>query len=106
MDSVRVTNHDDVTSTFSDFNFIAQGDDYGDYLPREADLSVKLNAELDIMSEFPEGYLTNTTSLVPQNSSFHYVQLCRDTYPKGGVRVQIRELSVLMENARQVVWKP
>jgi hypothetical protein len=38
-----------------------------DDLAVEADLSVKLNAELDIMSEFPQGYLTNTTSLVPQN---------------------------------------
>ena len=104
MDSARVTNHD-VTSMFPDFNFISQGYEYGDDLAVEADLSVKLNAELDIMSEFPQGYSTNTTSLVPQNSSFHYVQLCRDMYPKGDVSVQIRELSVLMENAWHVVWK-
>jgi hypothetical protein len=106
LDSARVTNHADVTSRFPDFNLVSQGYEYGDDLAVEAGLSVKLNAELDIMSEFPQGYLTNTTSLVPQNSSFHYVQLCRDTYPKGNVRVTIRELSVLMENAWQVVWNP
>ena len=103
MDFARVTNHD-VTSRFPDFNFISQDYEYGDDLAVEADLSVKLHVEMDIMSESPLCYLTNTTSLVPQNSSFHYVQLCRDTYPKGDVRVQIRELSVLMENTWQVVW--
>jgi hypothetical protein len=106
LDSARVTNHDDVTSMFPDFNFISQGYEYGDDLAVEADFSVKLNAELDIMSESPQCYLTNTTSLVPQNSSFHYIELCRDTYLKGDVRVTIRELSVLTENAWQVVWKP
>jgi hypothetical protein len=106
LDSARVTNHDDATSMFPDFNFISQGYEYGDDLAVEADFSVKLNAELDIMSESPQCYLTNTTSLVPQNSSFHYIELCRDTYLKGDVRVTIRELSVLTENAWQVVWKP
>lgn len=66
MDSARITNHD-VTLMFLDFNFISQGYEYGDDLAVEADLSVKLNAELDIMSKFPQGYLTNTASLMPQN---------------------------------------
>ena len=96
----------DVESTFPDFNYDSQGHEYGCDFAVEADPSVKLHAEMDIMSESPKCYLTNATSLVPQNSSFHYVQLCRDTYPKGNVRVTIRELSVLMENAWQVVWNP
>ena len=79
MDSARVVNHDDVISRFPDFNFISQGCEYGDDLAVEAGLSVKLNAELDIMSELLTGYLTNTTSLVLQNSSFHYVQLCKES---------------------------
>lgn len=66
MDSARITNHD-VTLMFLDFNFISQGYEYGNDLAVEADLSVKLNAELDIMSKFPQGYLTNTASLMPQN---------------------------------------
>lgn len=66
MDSARITNHD-VTLMFLDFNFISQGYEYGNDLAVEADLSVKLNAALDIMSKFPQGYLTNTASLMPQN---------------------------------------
>jgi len=96
--------YDDVKSRFPDFNYDAQGSEYGYDFAVEADPSVKLFAEMDIMSESPQCYLTNTTSLVPQNSYFHYVQLCRDTYPKGDVKVTIWELSVLMENAWQVIW--
>jgi len=104
--SARVTNYEDVKSRFSDFNYYSQGYEYGYDFAVEADPSVKLQVEMDIMSESPLCYLTNTTSLVPQNSSFHYVQLCRDTYPKGDVRVTIWELSVFMEHAWQVVWTP
>ena len=99
MDSARVTNHDDVTSRFPDFNYDSQGYEYGHDLAVEADPSVKLHVEMDIMSESPLFYLTNTTLLVPQTPSLHYVQLCRDTYPKGDVKVTIWELSVWMENA-------
>lgn len=104
--SARATNYDDVKSRFPDFNYDSQGYEYGYDFAVEADPSVKLHLEMDIMSEPPQCYLTNTTSLVPQNSSFHYVQLCRGMYPKGDVKVTIWELSVLMENAWQVVWKP
>jgi len=95
-----------VKSRFPDFNDYSQGYEYGYDFAVETEPSVKLQAEMDIMSETPQCYLTDSTSLVPQNSSFHYVQLCRDTYPKGHVRVTIRELSVLMENTWQVVWNP
>jgi len=104
--SARVTNYEDVKSRFPDFNDYSQGYEYGYDFAVEADPSVKLQVEMDIMSESPQCYLANTTSLVPQNSSFHYVQLCRETYPKGDVKVTIWELSVLMENAWQVVWTP
>jgi len=104
--SARATNYENVKSRFPDFNYDSQGYEYGYDFAVEADPTVKLHAEMDIMSETPQCYLTNTTSLFPQNSSFHYVQLCKDKYPSGGVKVTIWELSVLMENAWQVVWNP
>jgi len=104
--SARVTNYEDVKSRFPDFNYYSQGYEYGYDFEVEADPSVKLQVEMDIVSDSPQCYLTNATALVPQNSSLHYVQLCRDTYPKGDVKVTIWELSVLMENAWQVVWNP
>jgi len=104
--SARATNFEAVKSSFPDPNYDSQGYEYGYDFAVEADPSVKLYVEMDIMSESPQCYLTNSTSLVPQNSSVHYVQLCRDAYPKGNVKATIWELSVLMEDAWQVVWRP
>jgi len=105
--SARAINYEDMKSRFPDFyNYDSQGYEYGYEFAVETDPSVKLHVEMDIMSELPICYLSNTTSNVPQKSSFHFVELCKDMYPKGDVKVTISELSVLMENAWQVVWKP
>jgi len=104
--SARGTNYEDMKSRYPVFNDDSQGYEYGYDFAVEANPSVKMYVEMDIMSESPQCYLTNTTSLVPQNSSIHYVQLCRDMYPRGDVKVTIWELSVLMEDAWQVVWNP
>jgi hypothetical protein len=40
------------------------------------------------------------------SASMFYIQLCRDGFPKGNVKVILREISILVENVGQVVWKP
>jgi len=104
--SAQATTYDDVKSKTFDFNFISQGFEYGYDFAVEADPSSKMQVEMDIISESPVCGLSNTVSLIPDSSSLHYVQLCRDDYPNGNVRVVIRELSVLIENAWQVTWTP
>jgi len=84
----------------------SQGYEYGYMFTIETDPSVKFSAEMDIMSESPMCGLTNVTSLVPSGSSLQYAQLCRDAYPKGQVKVTIRELSILLEDTWQVTWTP
>lgn len=93
-----MTNYEDVKSRFPDFNYASQGYEYGYDFAVEADPSVKLQGEMDIMSESPKYYLTNSTSLVPQNSCFRYIQFCRDSYPKRDMWVTIVEHSILVEN--------
>jgi len=46
------------------------------------------------------------TTFFPQSSALLYTLLCRDSYPKGDVTVQIWQLSVLVENTWQVTWNP
>lgn len=102
--SARAASFDDIRY----LNFIdgSQGFEYGYDFLVEADPSVKMLVAMDIMSEDPPCWVSNQASHVPESSSLHYVQLCRDTYPKEDVRVTIRELSVLVENTWQTDWKP
>ena len=104
--SAQATTYDEVKSQTPDFNFISQGFEYGYDFLVEADPLVKTHVEMDIISESPVCGLSNTVSLVPESSSFHYAQLCRDNFPKGVVRVVLWEFSVLIENAWQVIWTP
>lgn len=102
--SARSASYEDIQSP----RFVdgSQGYDYGYDFSVEADPPVKMQVEMDIMSESPNCWLSNSMSNVPERSSIHYIQLCRGEYPRGDVRVIIRELSVLLENTWQVVWKP
>ena len=84
----------------------SQGFQYGYDFAVEANPSVKMQVEMDIMSESPVCGLSNSASFVPESSSLHYVQLCRDEYPKGNVRVTIRELSILVEDVWKTTWTP
>jgi hypothetical protein len=102
--SARAANYDDMKNP--DFLFGSQGFEYGYDFTVEADPSVKMHAEMDIMSESPVCAPSNNTSLVPESSSLHYFQLCRDEYPKGNVKVTIRELSILVENIWKATWTP
>jgi hypothetical protein len=102
--SARAASFEDIQSP----RFIdgSQGYDYGYDFTVEADPSVKMWVEMDIMSESPACWLSNSMTNVPDQSSIHYTQLCRGEYPAGDVRVTIRELSVLIKKTWQAVWRP
>jgi hypothetical protein len=102
--SARAANFADINS--ETYELGSQGYEYGYDFLIEADPSVKFQVAMDIMSEDPMCYLTNATSIAPDSSSLHYIQLCRDNYPRGDIRVTIGEISVLVENMWQVEWKP
>ena len=102
--SARAASFDDIKAL--DFTLDSQGYEYGYEFVVNADPSVKMHVEMDIMSEASICWMTNTASSVPDSSSIHYIQLCRDEYPKGNVRVTIRELSILVEDAWQATWTP
>jgi hypothetical protein len=102
--TARAASYDDIKSA----NFIdgSQGYDYGYDFLVEADPSVKMQVEMDIMSEAAACWLSNSASNLPESSSIHYIQLCQGEYPTGKLRVTIRELSVLVSNTWQAVWVP
>lgn len=102
----RATTYNEVKSTSPDFNFYSQGFEYGYDFIVETDPSVKILVEMDIMSESPICGLNNNVSFTPESSSLHYIQLCRNRYPTGNVKVQIWQLAVLVENTWQAVWQP
>jgi hypothetical protein len=89
-----------------DFIDGSQGYEYGYQFTVESDPSLRMSAEMDIMSESPMCGMTIGTPFIPDSSSLLYTQLCRDTYPSGLVKVTIRELSVLIENIWQSTWTP
>ena len=84
----------------------SQGYEFGYQFTVESDPSIKMSAEMDIMSESPICGLIVGSPLIPADSSLQYTQLCRDTYPSGLVKVTIRELAVLIENTWQSTWTP
>lgn len=102
--SARTASFEDIQSPL--FIDGSQGYEYGYDFAIEADPSVKVNVWMDIMSQYPTCWLNNTTSNIPLSNAIHYVQLCREAYPTGIVRVTIGELSVLVENSWQAAWAP
>ena len=84
----------------------SQGYEFGYQFTVESDPSVRMSAEMDIMSESPMCGLTVGSPFIPTDSSLLYTQLCRERYPSGPVKVTIRELAVLMENTWQSTWTP
>jgi hypothetical protein len=84
----------------------SQGYEFGYQFTIESNPSIKMSAEMDIMSESPMCWLTVGSPFIPSGSSLQYTQLCRDTYPSGSVKVTIRELAMLMENTWQSTWTP
>ena len=102
--SARAASFEDIQSPL--FIDGSQGYEYGYDFAIEADPSVKVHVWMDIMSQNPACWLSNTTSNIPQTNAIHYIQLCREAYPTGLVRVTIGELSVLVENSWQATWMP
>jgi hypothetical protein len=84
----------------------SQGYEFGYQFTVESDPSIKMSAEMDIMSESPMCWLTVGSPFIPSNSSLQYTQLCRDQYPSELVKVTIRELAVLLEHTWQSTWTP
>ena len=84
----------------------SQGYEYGYDFSVETDPSVNMQVAMDIMSENPICGIDNSNPFAAYTSSLHFIQLCREKYPAGIVRVNIRELAVLMENSWQVIWQP
>jgi hypothetical protein len=84
----------------------SQGYEYGYQFAVESDPSVKMIADMDIMSESPVCGLVVGSTFFPESSSMLYTSLCRDRYPNGEVKVNIHQLSVMMENSWQVTWMP
>ena len=103
--SVRATTYAEVKSKNPDFS-ASQGYEYGYDFTVETDPSVKMLMTMDILSETPACWLDNSTSIEPKSSTIHFIQLCRAGYPSGDVRVNIHELSVLVQNTWQAAWKP
>ncbi len=104
--SAQATTYDEFAAKHPDFNLISQGYLYGYDFALEADPSVKILVEMDIMAESPACWLSNSSSLEPESNSILYLKLCRDQYPKGNVKVQLWQLAVLQENTWQQVWNP
>jgi hypothetical protein len=84
----------------------SQGFDFGYQFAVEADPAIKMNVEMDVISEKYMCLPVNFASFVPENSSLLYNLLCRDGYPAGEVTITIREFSVLLDEELQVEWKP
>ena len=82
----------------------SQGFDYGYQFSIQGKSPVKMNVELDIISD--KCGFTVGVPFMPENSSLLNTQLCRDEFPKGQVTVLIREISVLLKNTWQATWTP
>jgi hypothetical protein len=83
----------------------SQGFDFGYQFAVEADPAIKMNLEMDIISDEYICAPVISAPFVPEASSQLYHLLCRDGYPKGLVTVMIREFSVLMDEELQVQWE-
>lgn len=93
--------------TFSDIetpNFIdgSQGYDYGYQFTVEADPSLGLSVEMDIMRD--NCWLSDMRKIEP--SPLLYTQLCKDGYPTGQISVTIRDMSITLNEEIQVEWLP
>jgi hypothetical protein len=82
----------------------SQGFDYGYQFAISTDPTLKINVELDLISD--KCGFTVGVPFHPEGSSLLNTQLCRDEYPKGQVNVVIREMAVMLEEELRTEWKP
>ena len=102
--SVQATTWDNIK--IPDYIDGSQGYEFGYDFTVETDPSVKMQVEMDIMSESPMCWLSNSNTDAPYTASLHYIELCREKFPTGSVKVQIWQLAVLVENTWQATWQP
>jgi hypothetical protein len=98
--SAQATTYAELKSKYPDM-YDSQGFEYGYDFLVDGSPSRKMQVEMDIISESPVCAPMNMTMIIPVTSSHHYTILCREAFPKGDVRVNIRELSVFVENTWQ-----
>jgi hypothetical protein len=103
--SARATTYDELKSKYPDM-YDSQGFEYGFDFLVDGNPSLKTQVEMDIISESPVCAPMNIIPLVPDTSSHHYTLLCREAFPKGDVRVNVWQLSTLVENTWQAVLNP
>jgi hypothetical protein len=103
--AARATTYEEINSKNPDM-FDSQGFTYGYDFLVDGNPSTKMQVDMDIITETPICMPMNMLTLEPNTSTHHYTILCRDAYPKGDVRVNIRELSVAVENTWQAVLNP
>ena len=102
VNAARAVAWDDVkTPQFIDGS---QGYEYGYQFTIQGQSSMKMNVELDILSE--RCGFTVGVPWIPEHASLLNTQLCREAYPQGQVTVVIRQVSVLMEHTWQSAWTP
>jgi hypothetical protein len=82
----------------------SQGFDYGYQFTIQGESSVKMNVDMDILSE--KCGFTVGVPFLPEDSSLLNTQLCREEYPQGPVTVLVRQIAVLMENSWKSTWTP
>jgi hypothetical protein len=82
----------------------SQGFDYGYQFAVSTDPALKMNVELDLISD--KCGFTVGVPFQPEGSSLLNTQLCRDEYPKGQITVVVREIAVTLEGELRTEWKP
>ncbi|HEX2997009.1 MAG TPA: hypothetical protein VHP14_19465, partial [Anaerolineales bacterium] len=93
---------------FETSNFLdgSQGYEFGYQFTVESDPSIKIDVEMDIMSEKYNCWSMFDTIPPKATSPLLHTQLCRGEFPKGTVKTTIWELAVLLENTWQTTWTP
>jgi hypothetical protein len=100
--SARAVAPSDVEETASGYD--SQGYDYGYQFAVEGDPSLKISAQIQIMSD--SCWPSFGAPDVPESSFLLYTEFCRIEYPKGPLSVLVTELSVLVEDTWQVTGTP
>lgn len=98
--SVQAVTFSDIeTSSFIDGS---QGYEYGYQFTIEADPSLDMIVEMDIMKG--DCWLYDIKKIEP--SPLLYTQLCKDLYPNGQIPITIHEMSITLNDDLQAEWMP
>jgi hypothetical protein len=99
--SAQALNYADIAKVH-DYVDGSQGYEFGYQFSVEADPSLGMSIEMDIMRD--NCWISDVQNVGV--SPMLYTQLCRDGYPSGSVAVTISEISITINDDVQVVWTP